>query len=239
MPTLVSDAGVAVIRVLVVEDVERLGALIAQGLQKSGFQSEVALSASAARLALEDGAFDVMVLDLGLPDQDGVSLLKDLRAEGHTIPVIILTTRITVGDRVTGLNAGADDYLTKPFEFDELVARLRAVLRRPAAPFSDVLTIGDLAFDSQSRVLTIGGEPAGLSAKEQMLLEHLLRRPGEVVSKIFLEDNIYGATGESATNSLEVLVHRLRSRLRDIGASVSIRTVRGVGYMIAGREADS
>jgi len=213
--------------------VERLAALIVRGLAKAGFQAEAVHNAGEARDRVFDGALDAIVLDLGLPDQDGLSLLRELRQSGFMVPVIILTTRITVEDRVTGLNAGADDYITKPFAQEELVARLRALLRRPAATVGDVLQTGNLTFNTQTREAAIGGEPALLSPKEQMLLEQLMRKAGGVVSKVFLEDNIYGASRESSANSLEVLTHRLRSHLRELGADVAIHTVRGVGYMLS------
>lgn len=171
------------------------------------------------------------MLDLGLPDQDGLDFLRELRQAGVAVPVIILTTRIKVDERVAGLNAGADDYVTKPFAFEELEARLRALLRRPATNVGDLLSVGNLSFDTQTREISVNGLPALLTAKELALLEQLMRRAGRVVSKVFLEDNIYGTAGDSA-NSLEVLTHRLRARLRELGADVTIHTVRGVGYMM-------
>ncbi len=152
------------------------------------------------------------------------------------LPVIIMTTRIKVDDRVLGLNAGADDYITKPFAFEELVARLRALLRRPQTSVSEVLTIGNLSFNTQTRETAVEGESAQLTPKELMLLEQLIRKPGGVVSKVFLEDNIYGTGRDASANSLEVLTHRLRARLREFGATVVIHTVRGVGYMMTAEE---
>jgi len=223
----------AEIRILVVEDVERLAGLIVKGLRKAGFEADAVHTAADARRGVEEGAYDAAVLDLGLPDRDGIDLLRDLRAAEVTLPVIVLTTRITVDDRVAGLNAGADDYITKPFAFEELVARLRALLRRPPASVGDVLSVGNLSFNTTSREVDVGGEPALLPPKEQMLLEHLMRKPDGVVSKVFLEDNIYGAGHSASANSLEVLTHRLRARLRDLGARVVIHTVRGLGYMLS------
>jgi len=213
--------------------VQRLASLIVRGLAKAGFQAEAVHNARDARERIFEGALDAVVLDLGLPDQDGLSLLRELRQSGIMVPVIILTTRITVEDRVTGLNAGADDYITKPFAQEELVARLRALLRRPVASVGDVLQAGNLSFNTQTREAAVGGVPAVLSPREQMLLEQLLRKAGGVVSKVFLEDNIYGASRDGSANSLEVLTHRLRTRLRDLGADVAIHTVRGVGYMLS------
>lgn len=219
------------IRVLVIEDVERLAELIARGLEKAGFSAEAVHTAGEARDRILQGAFDAIVLDLGLPDQDGLDFLRELRQAGIAVPVIILTTRIKVDERVAGLNAGADDYVTKPFAFEELEARLRALLRRPATNVGDLLSVGNLSFDMQTREISVNGVPALLTARELALLEQLMRRAGRVVSKVFLEDNIYGTAGDSA-NSLEVLTHRLRARLRELGADVTIHTVRGVGYMM-------
>ena len=208
-----------------------------KGLRKAGFDADAVHNAKDARNQIYEGAHDAVVLDLGLPDQDGGDLLRELREAGIMLPVIILTTRIKVDDRVAGLNAGADDYITKPFALEELVARLRALLRRPQANVSDVLTIGNLSLNTQTRETEVNGEQALLTPKELMLLEQLIRKPGGVVSKIFLEDNIYGTGRDAAANSLEVLTHRLRARLRDLGAEVAIHTVRGVGYMLTGEAA--
>lgn len=216
-----------------VEDVKRLAELIAQGLRKAGFDADMVHNAKDARSLIYEGAHDAVVLDLGLPDQNGIDLLRELRQSGMMLPVVILTTRIKVEDRVAGLNAGADDYITKPFAFEELVARLRALLRRPQTSVSDVLTIGNLSFNTQTRETEVNDAQALLTPKEQMLLEQLMRKPGGVVSKVFLEDNIYGSGRDASANSLEVLTHRLRSRLRNLKADVVIHTVRGVGYMMS------
>jgi len=222
----------------VVEDEERLAALTVQGLRRAGFAAEAVHRAGEARERIFAGTFDAVVLDLGLPDEDGIALLKEMREAEIMVPVVILTTRITVADRVAGLNAGADDYVTKPFALEELVARLRALLRRPAVSLGDVLKLGNLAFDTQTRACEVGGVQAVLTPKEQMLLELLMRKPGAVTSKVLLEDSIYGTGREGASNSLEVLIHRLRARLRELGADVVIHTIRGVGYMITADDAD-
>lgn len=205
-------------------------------MRQAGFEADVVHNAKDARNQIYEGAHDAVVLDLGLPDQNGLDLLRELREAGVMLPIIILTTRIKVGDRVAGLNAGADDYITKPFAFGELVARLRALLRRPQTSVSDKLTIGNLSFNTQTREIEVGGRQASLTPKEQMLLEQLMRKPGGVVPKVFLEDNIYGTGPMVSANSLEVLTHRLRARLRDLEAQVAIHTVRGVGYMMTQEE---
>lgn len=213
-----------------------MAGLIVKGLRKAGFEAEAVHNAKDARNRIYDGAHDAVVLDLGLPDKNGLDLLRELRVAKVMPPTIILTTRIKVDDRVAGLNAGADDYITKPFAFEELVARLRALLRRPQSSVGDVLCIGNLNFNTQTREAEVSGEQALLTPKEQTLLEHLMRKPGGVVSKVFLEDNIYGSGRDTSANSLEVLTHRLRARLRKLDAQVVIHTVRGVGYMMTAEE---
>jgi DNA-binding response OmpR family regulator len=203
-------------------------------LRKAGFEADAVHNAKDARNLIYEGAHDAVVLDLGLPDQNGLDLLHELREAEVMPPTIILTTRIKVDDRVAGLNAGADDYITKPFALEELVARLRALLRRPQTSVADVLCVGNLSFNTLTREAEVNGELALLTPKEQMLLEHLMRKPGGVVSKVFLEDHIYGSGRDASANSLEVLTHRLRARLRELEAQVVIHTVRGVGYMMAG-----
>ncbi|MFQ5565479.1 MAG: response regulator [Paracoccaceae bacterium] len=222
----------AKIRILVVEDVERLAGLIVKGLRKAGFEADAVHNAADAREQIYECAHDAIVLDLGLPDENGLDLLRELREANVMLPILILTTRIKVDDRVAGLNAGADDYITKPFAFEELVARLRALLRRPQTSVSDVLCIGNLSFNTVTREAEVDGDQVWLTPKEQMLLEQLMRKPGGVVSKVYLEDNIYGTGHDTSANSLEVLTHRLRARLRKLGAQVVIHTVRGVGYML-------
>ena len=223
--------GGLVIRALVVEDVTRLSGHIVSALAKAGFQAEAVETAAAAEERLFSRDYDVMVLDLGLPDKDGLELLRDLRQAGLEIPTLILTARIALADRVKGLDIGADDYMIKPFAFEELIARIRALVRRPGRLIEERLQMGNVLFDAITRELTVQGRPAVLGAKEQVLLELLLRRGGGVVSRSSLEDAIYGDAGERAGNTLEVLVHRLRGRLANQGANLEIRTIRGVGYM--------
>ena len=219
-------------RTLVVENVERLAKLIVQGLHKQGFDAEYALDATAAKDLLAGDSYDAMILDLGLPDCDGIEFLQQIRAEGSKIAVLILTARIRVADRVAGLDAGADDYLTKPFANEELCARLRALLRRSSGQREDVIVLGNLRFSTSTRLVEVGGVPASLSRRETTLLWYLLRQAGQVVQRFALEERIFGGTNTSA-NALEVLVHRLRQKLYNADADVSLHTIRGVGYLLA------
>jgi DNA-binding response OmpR family regulator len=174
-----------------------------------------------------------MILDLGLPDQDGLTLLKRLRASGHLLPILILTARGGIEDRVRGLDAGADDYLIKPFANEELVARIRVLLRRPGSLLGDTLELGTLRLDTASREVTLDDQPQFLSPREVAVLEILLRRSGRVVSKKLVEDHLFGLSADVGSNAVEVYVHRLRKQLAEAGADVAIHTIRGVGYLIA------
>ena len=220
-------------RLLLVEDDERLAAWTGKGLREAGFVIDHAATAADADAALAGIQYDAMILDLGLPDQGGLALLGKLRLNGNSTPVLILSARGSVGDRVVGLNDGADDYLAKPFEMGELVARLRALMRRPATTLGRYLETGGLRFDTATREVSYDGRVAALSRRELDLLEHLMRRTGRVVPKDMLEEKLYGFGDEVVSNSLEVVVHRLRRRLSDIGAAVQVHTIRGVGYLIA------
>lgn len=220
-------------RIQLIEDHSRLASHICKGLTAAGFTVDCFGQAEPALEKLSDAQYDAVILDLGLPDRDGLEVLRTIRYRGSAVPVIILTSRVQVADRVKGLNAGADDYLTKPFAMEELVARLNALLRRPADFLDSILTAGNLTFDSATREVRIEGTPVALSHRESALLEHLMRRSGKVVRKTQLEDDLYGASGDHAANSLEVLVHRLRRKLARLGASVGVQTIRGVGYLLA------
>lgn len=220
-------------RLLLIEDNRELTALLVEALEGAGYAVDVFAHAEAARLALEACDYAAVILDLGLPDEDGLSVLADMRARGRSTPVLILTARGSVGDRVAGLRAGADDYLLKPFAFEELRARLEALLRRPGAMLTQVLRLGRLAFDVASRQVTAGGEGLVLSARELDMLEVLMRRGGRVVLKQHMESQLYGLASTIGSNALDVQLHRLRKRLEALDAGVRIHTVRGVGYMLA------
>jgi DNA-binding response OmpR family regulator len=174
-----------------------------------------------------------MILDLGLPDADGLDVLTEMRDRGDATPVLILTARGSLKDRVSGLQSGADDYLVKPFALEELVARLQALLRRPGNLLGLALRLGNVTLDTIARQVFVGEAPVAFSAREVAVLEHLLRRSGRVVAKTLLESSLYGLSQEVGSNAVEVYVHRLRRHLAEIGASVQVHTVRGVGYMIA------
>ena len=224
-------------RLLLVEDNERFAALLKQGLAAAGFTVDVLGSGEDAAAALQTGRFDVVVLDLGLPDRDGLDILAEMRRRGDATPVLILTARGSLKDRVTGLQSGADDYLVKPFALEELVARLQALLRRPGNLLGLALSLGNLTLDTVARQVFVGDQPALFSPREIAVLEHLLRRSGRVVAKNLLEESLYGLSQEIGSNAVEVYVHRLRRHLAEIGATVQVHTVRGVGYMIAGEKA--
>ena len=217
---------------LLIEDNERFAALLRQGLSGAGFTVDVLPTAKDAIAALETGRWDVIVLDRGLPDTDGLDVLTEMRRRGDTTPVLILTARGSLKDRVIGLQSGADDYLVKPFALEELVARLQALLRRPGNLLGLALRLGNLKLDTVARQVFVDDKPIPFSAREIAVLEHLLRRSGRVVAKTFLENSLYGPSQEIGSNAVEVHVHRLRRHLVDTGASVQVHTVRGVGYMI-------
>lgn len=219
-------------RLLLIEDNARLGSLIVEGLVREGFVVDWRETLEAAFEARELTTYDLILLDLGLPDGDGLDLVRRLRRARDTTPILIITARGGLGDRIAGLDVGADDYLVKPFEMAELAARCRALLRRPGACLGVVLQTGNVAMDTATRSLTVGGAPVVISPRELGLLEHLLRRAGQVVPKSSLEDQLYAMDAEVTPNALEVAVSRLRKRLAAAGADVVLRTAHGVGYAL-------
>ena len=223
-------------RLLLVEDNERFAVLLKRGLATAGFVVDVLPTAEDAAAALRASRFDVVVLDLGLPDADGLDLLGAMRRRQDATPVLILTARGSLEDRVVGLQSGADDYLVKPFALEELVARLHALLRRPGNLLGATLKLGNIALDTEARRVFVGDQPVFLSAREIAVLEQLLRRSGRVVAKTLLADNLYGLSQEIGSNAVEVYVHRLRRHFAEMGASVQIHTLRGVGYLITGEK---
>ena len=214
--------------VLVCEDDELIASGIVAGLTAQGFTVERVGSASAARAMLKAATVDIMVLDLGLPDEDGLKLLQQQRSQGLEIPVLILTARDSVTNRVDGLQAGADDYLLKPFDLRELAARLQTLLRRVAGRRVNLIEHGRLAYDPSSRETFLGGEPVDLSRREQALLQALLHNKGRVLSSEQLKDSVYGFNDELESNALNVHIHHLR---RKLGNGI-VETVRGLGYRL-------
>jgi DNA-binding response OmpR family regulator len=223
-------------RVLLVEDNAELSLMLTKALKSSGFAADSMGTAEEATEALSGTRYAAVILDLGLPDGDGLAVLQDLRRRKDSTPVIVLTARATVGDRVKGLRSGADDYLVKPFDFEELLARLRALLRRPRTILGNVLQLANVQLDTESRQVSVNGTNQTMSTREVDILELLIRRSGLVMSKKLLEDQIFGHLGGIQSNAIEVYVHRVRRQLASAGARVAIHTVRGVGYLLAERK---
>ncbi len=215
-------------RLLLVEDDRMIGTAMQRGLAEAGYTVDWVTDGPSAERALANGVYQLAVLDLGLPGKDGMALLRELRARRDHLPVLVVTARDAVADRVAGLNAGADDYVLKPFDLDELVARLRALARRHAGSGSPLLECGGLVLDPVRRELRLHDAPVSLSAREFSLLHALMQRPGTVLSREQLEDALYGWQQEVGSNAVEVHLHHLR---RKLGAD-TIRNVRGVGYKV-------
>jgi len=216
------------LRVLLAEDDPMIGASVRSGLRQDGFAVDWVEDGRAADEALMEGVHDALVLDLGLPKRTGVEVLGAMRRRGDARPVLVLTARDAIADRVAGLDAGADDYLVKPFDLDELSARLRALLRRGSGRAAPVLETGALALDPATREVRLNGEPVAVSPREFALLEALLARPGVILSRAQLEEKLYGWSDSVESNAVEVHIHALRKKL---GAEL-IRNVRGVGWMV-------
>lgn len=219
-------------RLLIVEDNRELAQAISDGFARRHVASDIATTAGSAEHLFRTVDYTAMVLDLGLPDDDGLNLVRRLRAAGHVQPLIILTARHEPQRRVEGLLAGADDYIAKPFLFDELHARLEAILRRSAGYVGRNLELGDLTLNTSTRELSVGGAMVEASLRETELLEILLRRKEHLVPRRVMEDQLFGAGDALGSNAVEVYVHRVRRKLERHSASVQIKTVRGVGYML-------
>jgi DNA-binding response OmpR family regulator len=224
-------------RLLAVEDEPSLASLLHAALARAGFAVDVADGVRPATSSLAAADYEAIILDLGLADGDGMTLLRSLRKRGDSTPVLILTARDAPEDRVAGLDAGADDYVIKPFHMNEVIARVRALLRRPNATLGVRLELANLTYDTPTRVAVVDEDTVvPLSPRESSLLEMLLRRAGRVVPREALEQGLYNFDTPTTLNAVEVLVHRLRKRLSDAGAKLAIHTIRGVGYLLAAAE---
>jgi DNA-binding response OmpR family regulator len=219
-------------RLLVVEDEQTLAGYLRRGLEESAWTVDVSGTVEDAWRLVLLNPYDLVVLDLGLPGADGRELLRRVREAGMNIPVLILTARGSVEDRVAGLNAGADDYLSKPFAFSELVARVHALLRRGREQRASALRVGDLQLDPLTRQAQRGRRAIELTAREFNVLEYLMRHAGEVVTRIMLAEHVWGDHYDSLSNLIEVFVNRLRKKLEADGAPRLLHTVRGAGYVM-------
>jgi DNA-binding response OmpR family regulator len=219
-------------RILLIEDHQRLAQSIVEGLAGFGLRVDLFATANDGLAAAKSVSYDAIVLDLGLPDRDGLEVVYELRADARQIPILILTARDGIDDRVKGLDRGADDYLLKPFAMKELAARLRALLRRPGGPLGDTIDIGNVSLDTNTRQIKVNGRVVAISRRELDALELLMRRADQVVPKRLFEDSVYGLSDEVSPNTIEALVSRLRRRLEAIEAHVSIHTLRGIGYLL-------
>jgi DNA-binding response OmpR family regulator len=220
------------VRLLVVEDERRLAERVARGLREEGFAVDVAGDLAAARDRAIESDYDLAVLDLVLPDGSGLDLLAEWRDEGRTTPVLVLTAQDRLEHKVAGLDAGADDYLTKPFEFEELLARVRALLRRRAAPPRPVLELADLRLDRAARVAERAGERLDLTPKELALLEYLMLHAGAAVSRGAIAEHVWDSGYEARSNVIDVIVGRLRRKLERAGRSKLLHSVAGVGWTL-------
>ena len=220
-------------RLLVVEDDPAIASFLVKGLKEAGFAVDHAASGGAALEMASSTTYDLAVIDLMLPGLDGLSLIEELRRRRITVPVIILSAKRSVDDRVRGLQAGGDDYLTKPLAFEELLARVQALIRRATGAAEPTrLVVGDLVLDLVSRKVERGGRALDLRPREYALLEYLMRNPGRVVSKAMILSHVFDYSFDPRTNVVDVLVHRLRERVDKEFATPMIHTVRGMGYVL-------
>jgi len=221
-------------RLLVVEDVEKLARALKRGLEKEGYAVDTLGDGRAAqtRLRSRHDEYDLVVLDVMLPGVDGFAICRDMRERGVTVPVLMLTARDTTGDKVTGLDSGADDYLVKPFDFEELLARVRTLLRRPRTALPATLTAGTLVLDPASHAVRRGDREIELTAKEFALLEYLMRHPGEVISRERLLDHVWDEEYDAFSNVIDVHLKNLRRKVDVPGRPSLFQTVRGVGYCL-------
>jgi two-component system, OmpR family, response regulator len=231
------NGGIVIVRILVIEDDKKAAKLLAKGLREERFVVDIAYSGEDGDEMASITDYDVILLDWLLPDKDGLAVCRDLRERGIATPILMLTARDALQDRVTGLNTGADDYLTKPFGFAELLARIHALLRRSDQTRPTVLTVADLTLDPLSHQVTRRGQPVDLTPKEYAILEVLMRHPGEVVTRSRLAEGVWETELDALANLLDRHVANLRRKIEPTGAPPLIRTVRGGGYLIGTSDA--
>lgn len=219
-------------RVLIVDDDVRLCSVLNRGLTEEGYAVDVSHDGVEGLHLAETRAYDLIVLDVMMPQQDGFAVCRALRAKANATPVLMLTARDAVPDRVAGLDSGADDYLVKPFAFDEFLARARALTRRHVPSRAIVLAVGDLALDTVTRRLTRGGQAVELTSKEYTVLEYLLRNPGAVVTRGMIEEHAWNNDFDSVSNLVDVYIRRLRAKIDRDGEESAIETIRGAGYRL-------
>ncbi len=222
-------------KLLLVEDERKIADTVRQGLVENGFVVDVAADGEEGQFLARTAEYDLIILDLMLPRRDGREVLSSLRAEGNTTPILILSARDKVDDRVEGLDRGADDYLVKPFAFHELLARIRTILRRPPMRASEVLAAGDLSIDLRKHRATRAGRVLDLTSREFLLLALLARRQGEVLSRRVIMEQVWDMNFDSDSNVIDVHIRRLRSKVDDPFERKLIHTVRGAGYVLEDR----
>jgi len=222
------------VRILIVEDESQAAAILAMGLREQGYQPEIAGDGERALTLVQNNAYDLVILDVILPGRDGFSVCRELRHAGYDMPILMLTARDAVHDRVTGIDQGADDYIVKPFEYRELLARVRALLRRSDAPYREEIRVGDLRIDRLARKVERGGAAIDLSPKEYAFLEYMALRAGELVTRNDLSEHVWDEDYNAFTNLVEVYILRLRRKIDSGRALKLIRTRRGEGYVLSG-----
>jgi DNA-binding response OmpR family regulator len=219
-------------KILIVEDQERLGNFLEQGLKECAYTVTWTRTCADARDALADSPYDVILLDLGLPDGDGIDLLRQWRSAGFNEPVLVLSARDTVADRIKGLDIGADDYLPKPFSFEELLARVRSLVRRQSSVKQVVLEHRGIRVDLLSHTVQVNGDPIDLTSREYALLEIFMQNPGRILTRTLISEKIWASHYDVDTNLLDVYMSRLRSKLETVPGKPLFKTVRGVGYQL-------